>query len=260
MMQRDYGEMLGLATELQFMSGYLDTHELNRRTKIEASFKSSGNRLVYDLLREFADPDEAARTVESDLDALAESDEPPLWGAIVETRTYLLERIARESRKSPRLRTIVRWTPVAIGVVAAMAYFGLRYYNLLDLDAPARSREGIVQRAAAFEKVRNHDPRGGGYSVRTAVGEIMMWPFEPTEKEVAAAREFFAMNEATFARLSGRGEICLDPALHPVGMTPPQQIELVHQSALYVRERGARWAEPPVETLAIPIRRALPCR
>ena len=258
-MQRDYGEMLRLATELQFMSGYLDTHELKTRAKIEASFKSSGNRFVYELLREFADPDEAARAVESDLDALAESDEPPLWGAVVETQTYVLERIARESRKSPRLRTIVRWTPVAIGIVAAMAYFGLRQYNLLEVDAPARSREGIVQRAAAFEKVRNHDPQGG-YSPRAVVRAIMMWPFEPTEEEIAAAREFFQMNEATFARLGGRGEICLDPARHPAGMTPPQQIELVHQVADYLREQGVQWAEPPIETLAIPIRRALPCR
>lgn len=259
MMPRDYGEVLRLATELQFMTGYLDTHQLNERAKIERSFRSNANRLAYELLRDFPDPDDAVLEVERDLDALAASNDPPLEGALVETRTYLLERIARESRRSPRLRTIIRWTPAAIGVVAVIAYFSVRQFSLLDIDAPAQSREGMVQRAAAFEKVRNHTPRSG-YSLRGAALNILMWPIEPTEEEIAAAREFFSMNEETFARLSRQGQICLDPGLHSGGLDPRQLIELVRQAAAYVREPGAQWAEPPIATLAAPIRRALPCR
>ena len=110
-----------------------------------------------------------------------------------------------------------------------MVSFGVRQFSLLDLDAPARSREGLVQRAAAFEKARNYDPPSG-FSLRAGAANILMWPIEPTEEEIAAAREFFSMNEATVASLSREGRICLDPALHPAGMSPEQQIELAIRS------------------------------
>ena len=256
---RDYSDMLGFAAELQYYSGYLDTKDQQDRLKVEHAFKSSANRFVFELLKEYPDENEAAEIVSGELEALAASNESPLETALEETRAYLLERISREARKSPRLRAIVRWTPLAIGVAVLIAYFSVRYFSIIDINAPAQSRDGLVQRAAAFEKVRNHDPQGG-YSLRALAAKVLLWPLEPTQPEVEAAREFFQLSGEAFSRLGQRNEICVNPFDFIGGATLRQQVEIVHRVANYVRDPNSRWAEPPIETLSIPLRRDFPCR
>lgn len=257
--RRDYSEILHFAEELRFYNGYLDTEGLNTRLRIANAFKSSANRFVYDLLKSTSDASDASGIVVADLDALAASAEPPSESALSEARAYLLERIARESRKSPRLRTAVRLIPLALIAVALVVYFSVRFLSLIELGAPIGSREGLRQRAAAYEKMYNYEP-ASGFTPRQIAKNILLWPVEPTEEEIVAGRELFALSAETFGSLAERGEICLDPVRYAAGVAPEEQVRLVHEVALYLQDDASQWAAPPAATIAIPIKRAFPCR
>ena len=201
-MQYNYDALLGAAGELEQYSGYLDGEDLKASQQAQATFAGARNRFVYDALATGDDPEEVKARIIADLDGLAE--ENPGWaGPAAIVRDELTNRIDEESRKNPTWRKVVRYTPMALGVLAVVGYFGVKFYNDVDLSQPFETREGVVARAEALEKTLRYDDwaststRRGGF-----IKDILLWPISPSDAEVNAATEAagFAFDAQEFMR------------------------------------------------------------
>lgn len=125
-MERDYGELLRLAEELQYFTGYLDSEDIKRRTQAQGLFDAERRKVVYELFQEGKDHQELSASVAWDMDRIASTSTDHSPGAIAEAREALMTHIDRQGRNSPLMRFIVRWGPPALGVAAAIAYVVLR--------------------------------------------------------------------------------------------------------------------------------------
>lgn len=259
-MERDYSELLEYAAGLQAYDGYLDTDGLKQRQAIEAKFATVRNKFVYALLRDGGDWQDISRAVSDDLDQIETASDPSWQAPIALVRENLLTRIEKEGRKKPWLRTAVRWTPAALAVAVAIAFFGIRFASAVDISQSLETRVGLEQRAAATKKVIRYDDwmssrvRRGGW-----LKGILLWPIEPSETEIQGAQEFVALTLDGYAALSGEGEIC---GVLPQGAgdsLSEQQLDLIGDVATFLRDTGTQWEEPPIMTVLEPIRRAFPC-
>jgi hypothetical protein len=129
-MARDYGRLLMLAEELQFFTGYLGSEELNQRNQMQAQFDAERRKLAYALLKEGPDHHgvaaSVAASVAADMDRLAATSADYTPAAIAEAREGLLAEIDHLARSSPAMRFLLRWGPVALGLVVAGVYIYLR--------------------------------------------------------------------------------------------------------------------------------------
>lgn len=201
-MHYNYEGVLAAASEMEGYSGYLDGDELKASQQAQNTFAGVRNRFVYDVLSTGDDPEEIKGRIVGDLDQLA--DEHPGWaGTAGVVRDELLLRIDEESRKNPTWRKMVRYTPMAIGVLLVVGYFGTKFYNDVDLSHSFDTKEGIVARAAALEKTLRYDDLA---STRTRRGglvkSVVLWPLSPSDAEVNAAMEVagFAYDAEAFLR------------------------------------------------------------
>lgn len=256
-MPRNYDELLQLTIDLQAYNGYLDTQGLKERNQIEMRFRGARDRFVYALLKEGDSPDELAAMVTADLAAIDAPPGSPLAVAADEVREELLNRIERESRKSPLHRTIIRWTPAAIGVALVIAYFSVRLASGIPIDQPIDTREGLRQRAAAAQKVLRYDDWAAGRS--GLIKEILIWPIAPTEAETQGAIEFANVVLGRHARLLATGQICGQPQFASETGLSKAQLELIAKSADHIAKAEVTWQDPPAATVEVPIRAAYLC-
>jgi len=256
---RDYRQLVNLASELQMFRGYLSPEEEKREGKLRAEFNSARNKFVYALLREQPVADEASRIVSQEIDEMSSAQ--PDWASTLDyVRGELLTRIETESSKSPLVRHVLRWTPLALGVVGLIAYFTVRFISAVEIDQPIESRAGIEQRAGAFQKAIRYDDWMSGVTRRRWMMELLLWPIEPTDAEILGAKEFASLTADGFQALTNERMICGGPAESGTDQVSGEQIELIGEVADFVRKEDTKWLQPPVMTVLEPIKTAYPCR
>ena len=103
-----------------------------------------------------------------------------------------------------------------IAIVAfAITMLSLKWYWLIDVNAPMESTAGIAQRAATLEKLLDYDDsmdtrvRKGGW-----LKGIIFWPAEPTEEEIKHASEFLWTSVEVYDYLQKKSALCNASLFH----------------------------------------------
>lgn len=259
MFDRDYGNLVSLYGEVEQFQGYLDTDGKTQLARVEAAFRKERDRIVYEVLKEKRATEELITLVSNDLDAIADAE--PGWAeTVVSVKAELADALRRDAGHSSGRRFAKRYAGVGIGLALVAAYFGVWLYQDLDVDAPVESRTGLIQRAEAFEKLRdyeevaNTDTRRGGL-----FKSILFKPMEPDEAEVQAAGEFGGLVIEGLRVLVAQGEACDASGLLQADGVNGGHVQLIHAVAEHVLGDKPQWLDPPVYTLLVPIRNAFPC-
>jgi hypothetical protein len=258
-MTRDYHGVMNAAVDLEQFRGFLTVEEEKQQREATGRFNSARNRFVYDALRGGEEPEAVKRGVEAEIGAMIAADD---YRAATYhfVRDELFARIDREAGKRPWVRSMWRWSPTALGVLLACIYFGVRLASGVTIDQPETSKQGLIQRAAAFEKAAtynewiNTDTRRGGW-----LKGLLLWPIEPSEAEIKGAREFASLALEGYDVLSERGEICGTLAAGPSDQLSAEQIAFTSDIAEHIQRDGTAWQAPPVMTILQPIRTKYPC-
>jgi hypothetical protein len=199
--------------------------------------------------------------VANDLDNIGASADASWQPAVQYTKNNLIPFLTKEARKSPLTRDIIKWSPVALAMVVAIAYFGIRFTSGVDVSATLESKLGLQQRAAAAEKVIQYDDwmgtrvRRGGW-----IKGILFWPIEPSDVEVKAAGEFVSVALEGYDLLTQRSEICGTLMGGAGDQLSDGQIKFVDEIAQKIQEANLSWQEPPVMTVLQPIKEKFPCK
>lgn len=258
-MHYNYDALLDAAGEMEQYSGYLDGDDLKASQQVQANFASVRNRFVYDALATGDDPEQIKANIVSDLDMLAE--ENPGWaGPAYIVRDELVARIEQESQKNPTWRKVVRYTPIALGVIAVAAYFGVKFYNDVDLSDPFESRAGVVARAEALEKTLRHDDwastrsRRGGF-----IKDILLWPISPSDAEVNAATQVagFAFDAQEFMR-SQQAQCNYTGQTYGEELSD-REIDYLENYAARLQSETVEWDEDPQFTMLVVAADTLGC-
>lgn len=245
------------SNELRSYAGFLTTEEQKEQAQVAGNFRKLCNLLAYDLLQRSPSPAVAEGRMDEAFSALL-SEGADDWNDCVEVvREDVRARIRSESRKSPALRRIIRWTPVAIIVFLIAAYFGVRQYNLLTIDQPLESVAGIQQRAAAAQKAARYDDMSGGRG--GMIKGLLMWPFEPNEEEAAAARDFASTVLNVHDGLRDDGVICSTLAVAQGQPIPNRAVDMIEEVADSVRASNAGSVEDLLPAFTTPILARYPC-
>jgi hypothetical protein len=259
-MSRDYSALMNAAFQLEQYSGYLTGEDLKEQGKVQEAFNSARNLFVYEALKTGEPSEFVKQSVVEELAAMEEM-QPQWGGTYAYVREELCNRLDQESGKSPLLRKIVRWTPAALGVVAVVVYFGIRFTSGVDISAPIDTKLGLQQRAAAAEKVIRYDDlmgarvrRGGFFK------DILFWPIEPSENEIKAAGEFVSVSLEGYELLAQQQQICGTLYNGSNGELSQEQIEFVGEMADEIQKPSVKWEVPPVMTMLTPIKAKYPCK
>ena len=201
-MHYNYDGLLNAAANMEQYTGYLDGEELKASQQATAQFNSIRNRFVFDALAREDDAEEVKARIVGDLDSFAE--ENPGWaGPAGLVRDELVARIDGESLKKPAWRKVVRYAPVALGVVLAIGYFGTKVYSDIDLSPAQDTPAGVAARAQALEKTLRYDDWSSTRSRRGGLFQsVLLWPISPSDLEVQAAQDIagFAYSAEAFLR------------------------------------------------------------
>ena len=224
-------------------------------------FKTRRKEYVDSLLVKGEDWASISNEVASEL-ARIESEADPSWqSAITYARDNLLPYLTKEARRSPLMRDLIKWTPVAAGAVAVIAYFTIRLSSGLDVSAPFESQLGLKQRAAATEKVIRYDD---WMETRVRRGRwlkgILLWPIEPTTSEIEGAAEFASISLQGHDALAQRGEICSNLVEGYDAKLSDGQIEFIDQMADGIQSDKLQWDSKPMVTVLDQIRAKYPCQ
>ena len=224
-------------------------------------FETRRKEYVDSLLVNGEDWTNVPNQIASEL-AQIESEADPSWqSAITYTRESLLPYLTKEARRSPLMRDVIKWTPIAVGVVAVIAYFTIRLTGGLDVSAPLESQLGLQQRAAAAEKVIRYDDwmqtqtRRGGW-----LKGIFVWPIEPTQTEIEGAAEFASISLQGYDALAQEGEVCGNLVEGNNAKLSEGQIEFVDQMASSIQSDKLQWSSEPMVTVLDQIRAKYPCQ
>lgn len=252
---------MNAAIDLESFRGFLTTDEENQQREATGRFNTARNRFVYDALKMGESPEALKHAIRDEIEAMIAA-ENYRAGTYHFVRDELFSRIDREAGKSPLIRSVWRWMPTALGVLLVCAYFAVRAVSGVTVDQPETSRVGLMQRAAAFEKVARYDDWiSAGSRPGSAIQTLLLWPIEPDEAEVAAANEFVGITMAGYSFVVANGEAC-GPSIpnDSSAILTKSHLALVQSVAEFVQRDGVKWLEPPALTLLEPIKSAYPCR
>lgn len=220
----------------------------------EARFKEVRAKYVDQLLEEGA-RDTVVDDVQSQLNTLREECDPSWYPAVDYTRDNLLFYVDKEADKDPRVRKAIKAAPFVAGALAVIIYLGVRLFSGTPVTASMETRDGILQRAAATEKVIRYDDwmgtrvRRGGW-----LKGILFWPIEPTEAEIEGAAEFVGLVFEGQQHVKGCGSVTgYGDSLSD------QQIKMVSDVAGYVQRDDVKWENPAVLTILAGLERAGSC-
>lgn len=185
----------------------------------------------------------------------------PSWNSAIQyTRDNLLPNVRKEAVRSPIVRDIIKWTPIALAVAAVIAYFGIRLTSGVDVTAPIESKLGLQQRAEAVEKVIRHDDwmdtraRRGGW-----IKGILFWPIEPDEVEIKSAGEFVSVALEGYDVLLKEQQICGTLVAGNGDKLSKEQTSFIGYVAEEIRRVDIQWQRPPLMTVLQPIKAKFPC-
>jgi hypothetical protein len=160
----------------------------------------------------------------------------------------LVQRLQELSAMSPAMRNLRRYGGLGVLAVLGLIYAGLFVYNDLTVDKSIESKDGLLQRAAAFDKARNHDSLMGGRG--GFIKTIILMPWEPDQSELEAASDFAGLALEGLDRLTKEGITCNTQGLLVAGeYLDESQLVFVDGISEYVQAPGTKWEEPPVMTL-----------
>ena len=223
-------------------------------------FKSKRKDYVNTLLIKGEDWSGIPDCVASELDGIEAAADATWHPAIQYTRDNLLPELTKEAGKSPLLRDVIKWTPTALGVAAAIAYFGIRLTSGVDVTAPIESRLGLQQRAAAAEKVIRYDDWMGTHVRRGGwLKGIMFWPIEPNEAETKGAGQFVSIALEGYDALVQQRQICGTLVAGYGDKLSKEQISFTDDIAEEIQKDDVQWQSPPVMTILQPIKAKFPC-
>jgi hypothetical protein len=199
--------------------------------------------------------------VAADLDNIGASADASWQPAVQYTKENLIPFITKEAGKSPLTRDIIKWSPVVLAAVGAIAYFGIRFTSGVDVSAPLETKLGLQQRAVAAEKVIQYDDWMGTHVRRGGwIKGLLFWPIEPSESEVKAASEFVSVALEGYDVLTQQSAICGNLMGGSGDQLSGGQIKFVDEIAEKIQEANLSWQEPPVMTVLQPIKEKFPCK
>ncbi len=223
-------------------------------------FNSKRKDYVNSLLVKGEDWSVIPNDVAEQLDGIQAGADASWHPAIQYTRENLLSFLTKEAGRKPVVRDIIKWTPMVLGVAAAIAYFGIRLTSGVEITAPIETKMGIQQRAAATEKVIRYDDwmgtqvRRGGW-----VKGIMLWPIEPDEAEIKGAGEFVSLALEGYDVLAQKREICGTLIGGYGDKLSKEQISFTGDIAEQMQRDDIKWDTPPVMTVLQPVKAKFPC-
>lgn len=258
-MEHDYWQVLNLYDRLERYTGYLDAAGLKERNEVQGAYNSARNKLVYELMIDCPDAETVIEKVNTDFGRLVQSN--PGWDTAVENvREQIIERIRQESRKSLFSRRSRYYAVPIFACLTITAYFGVWLYNDLDVDKPFETKEGLLQRAKAFDKMRNFDEWNSSHVQRGAfLKPILLAPIEPDEAELRAAGEFAGATLEGYAVLEREGYACGLRHGGEGSSLSDSEMSLIDKVSTFVQASAVKWQDPAVITLLAPIANAYPC-
>ena len=243
----------------QLESQITDKREWQRgRDEWEASqqqFNELRGEYIAALFGDDAPGDSVPNDVRQQLNSFREGADPSWYPAIDYTEENLLPFVEKEAGKSPRMRKLRR---VALFVAAALAvtvYFGVALFSGTPVTESIETRDGIIQRAAAAEKVIRYDDwadtrvRRGGW-----LKGILLCPIEPDAYEIKGAGEFVSLVLEAQQYANGCGSV--------VGYgdsLTKEQIRMVSDVADLVQRDDLQWRDPAPLTVVAALERVRPC-
>ena len=223
-------------------------------------FNSKRKDYVNSLLVKGEDWSAIPVGVAEELDGIQAGADASWHPAIQYTRENLLPVLAKEAGRSPVVRDIIKWTPAALGVVAAVANFGIKLTSGVEITERIETKLGIQQRAAAAEKVIRYDDWMGTHVRRGGwLKGIMFWPIEPDEAEIKGAGEFVSLALEGYDILAQKREICGTLIAGYGDKLSKEQISFTDDIAEQMQRDDIKWDTPPVMTVLPPIRAKFPC-
>ena len=195
------------------------------------------------------------KEVKDELDALREQADPSWHPALDYTQENLLPYVEKEARKSPSMRKVQRAAPYVAAAIALVTYFGVALFSGTPVTDPIETRAGIVQRAAAAEKVIRYDNwmgtkvRRGGW-----IKGLLLWPIEPDAYEIKGAGEFVSLvfEGQQYAKgcgtVGGNGDTLTD-----------EQINMVGRVADIIQSDDLQWRDPALTTVIPALESVRPC-
>ncbi len=154
---------------------------------------------------------------------------------------------------------MMRRVLLAIFALIIAGYFALRFLSGVTVDQPVESKEGLIQRAAAAQKLIRYNAWRTGWIGGSVLGPVILWPIAPTDGETAAAGEFASAVVGAQRTLRGAGFLCGVFPEGRDGLLSDEEKALIGEVAAYLRAGDTIWAEPATVTLMVPIRAKFPC-
>ncbi len=153
------------------------------------------------------------------------------------------------------MRKAMKVAPFAAAALVAIVYFGIRLFGGVSITNEIQTKEGLQQRAAAFEKATRYDDwmgtrvRNGGW----AKG-ILFWPLKPTDAEIEGAGEFAELVLQGQQYAKGCGSVTFSGNTVSEG-----QIRMINQVADYLQRDDVTWEDPALKTVLTALKNAEAC-
>lgn len=260
-MEREYGNLVNAAVELDQYSGYQSTDDQKVAAQATGNYNSTLTAFVYDLLKDGKSGAVATELVNADLAEIAAASNPDWHNTYESVRLDILARIDNEADKKPWQRTLRRRLPLILLAIVILGYMGTRWYSATPVDQPIETKAGLIQRAAALHKAARYTDwhpekvRRGGWFV-----ELVFWPIEPTEIEVKSAGELAGLLFGGAQEMQSAGVACGVPVPRAQEEVGAAAMAYLDDTALYLQDPATRWQSPPVATIIERIRNRYPCR
>lgn len=255
-MERDYWPLIRAASELDQFTGYLDTEGQKQLGLAKGNYLTMRDRMSHELLVDHGDWQAAVAQITSDLNDLSVTEAG--WADTISgVKDDLAARLESDSSKSLLRRRLKYFAfPITIALLVT-AYVGTWWYNNLTIDKPIETRDGLTQRAQAFDKAQFYDELAGGrggFIKRAIISAV-----QPDDEEIKAAQDFMGLTLEGYLKLEGEGFAC--------GLSTPEEGEnlsaehlaLVDTVSQYVQAPDTKWEPSPPMTLLTKIADTYPC-
>lgn len=262
-MEHSYlGELADIAfriIELEAIENQLDSRQRKQAKReydsAKEKFADVRSQYVNALLSRDIPNEEVVAEVEELLADLRQHADPSWHPAIKYVHENVMPAITKESSKSPRRRKIEKAAPWVIGGLVVVAYFGVKLFSATPVTAELESREGLVQRASAIEKVITYDKWMGTHVRRGGwLKGILLWPIESSEDEIQGAAQFAGLVIQGQEYVDGCGSV-IDTGEN----LSDEQIKMIGEVAEYIQRGDITWDEPAVQTVLDGLQEASAC-
>lgn len=206
-----------------------------------ARFNEVRGKYVDALLKTADGRENGPTIVEQQIAEIKGSCDPSWVPALDYISEHFTPYFRKQEARHPKVRSAIKAMPYALGGVALLAYFVIRFVCATPITDKLESKSGIQQRAAAVEKVIRYDEwmathvRKGGW-----LKGLLLWPIEPTEDEIKGAAEYAGL--AFEAQKISVEQFGCSVIPRGYGEAPSkEEIKYLSASAEYLRNPATRW-------------------